>query len=66
MDKEKIKQIICEVLIFLCWLIGLLLFVGCNFDYQSIGTRGRFAIFLYPVYVLIRFVIWAVRTSRKK
>ena len=79
MNKKIVKKIIVReglaVFKFIAVaLIGVLLAFGSRFIYMDIGyiiaVIGNIlfwgAIFSYPVYLLIRFILWAIRTLREK
>lgn len=78
MDKKNIKRIIArEGLVLFCFVIGIPSFIVLGgglsliLNWDALGMAiyyiGFFILpFTYPVYLFIRFIIWAIRTLVRK
>ena len=76
MDKKNPKwRIVIEGLILLGYILFVIIFIsltferGFNYAYNFFANYSelRFYVVLsYPIYLLIRFIIWALRTLKKK
>ena len=65
MDKQKIKRIIArEGLIILCIAVLTILFWVLTRGGDIEDTSALIPL-IYPIYLLIRFIIWAVRTLKE-